>query len=99
VIKHIVMWKLAADDPAVKAQQTEEIRAALEGLVGVVPGLLSLTVRPNALPIENNCDVVLEAEYPGPDELRAYVEHPEHQRAGAIPRGYASSRVAIDVEL
>lgn len=99
MIKHIVMWKLAAEDPEVKAQQTEEIRAALEGLVGVVPGLLSLRVRPNALAIENNWDVVLEAEYPGADELHAYVQHPEHQRAGAIPRGYASSRVAIDIEL
>ena len=98
MIKHIVMWKLAADDPAVKAQQAEEIRAALEALVGVVPGLLSLKVRANALPIENNWDVVLEAEYPGADELRAYVTHPEHEKAGAIPRGYAASRVAIDVE-
>ena len=99
MIRHIVMWRLAAEDEARRAADAEVIRAELEGLVGVVPGLLSLTVRRNEVTAEHQYDVVLEAEYPTLADLDAYQVHPAHQAAAAKVRARVSARAAVDYEI
>jgi hypothetical protein len=99
VIRHIVMWRLAAEDESQRDADAEVIRAELEGLVGVVPGLLSLTVRRNEVSGEHQYDVVLEAAYDTFADLDAYQVHPAHQAAAAQVRSRVSARAAVDYEV
>ncbi len=99
MIRHIVSWRLTAQDPEGKAAAVAAIAAALEPLVGVVPGLVSLSVRANAAYFDSNWDCVLVSEHESLAALEAYQGHPAHVAAGAVPRGLAADRVAVDVEL
>ncbi len=97
-IRHIVMWKLGTDSPQEKRAQAEEMRVALEGLNGVVPTLRSLTVRPNALFVGQNFDVVLDSTFDDAEGLAAYAAHPAHEEAAQVIKKYAVERTAVDYE-
>lgn len=97
-ICHIVMWKLGTDIPAEKAAQAEEMREALESLMGVIPSLRSISVRPNVLFEGQNFDVVLESTFDDEAGLAAYASHPAHIEAGAVIKKYSVQRVAVDYE-
>jgi len=97
-IRHIVLWKLATEDATEKAQQTEEIRVALEALIEEIPQVQGLSVRPNVLHHGENYDVVLDSFFENADGLAAYASHPAHVRAGAVVKQYAQSRAAVDIE-
>lgn len=99
MIRHLVMWKLTADDEAGKAAAVAEIAAALEPLVGVVPGLHSLVVRPNVAAFETNWDAALVSEHDTVAALEAYQAHPAHVVAAAVPRAHALSRTTVDIEV
>ncbi|MDP3207927.1 MAG: Dabb family protein [Rhodoglobus sp.] len=99
MIRHIVAWKLTAQSPEEKATAIAAIAAALEPLVGVVPGLHSLTVRSNAAFFDTNWDGALVSEHDSVEALEAYQVHPAHVAAAAVPRSLAAERVTVDVEL
>lgn len=98
MIRHVVMWKLNATEPAAKEAAVAEIAGALEPLVGVVPGLHSLIVRPNVAFPDTNYDAVLVSDFDSVAALEAYQVHPEHVVAAAVPRAHAASRVTVDFE-
>jgi hypothetical protein len=97
-IRHIVMWKLSTDSPEEKLVQAEEMRIALEGLNGVVPSLRSLSVRPNALFVGANYDVILDSTFDDAEGLAAYAVHPAHEEAAQVIKKYAAERTAVDYE-
>ena len=99
MIRHIVMWKLVPLDADAKAAAVADMADALEPLVGVVPGLHSLTVRPNVAFLETNWDAVLVSDFDSVEALEGYQVHPDHVVAAAVPRKYAESRVAVDVDV
>jgi hypothetical protein len=99
MIRHIVMWKLRAEDGDGKAAAIGEIRGALEPLVGVIPGLRSLIVRADVATTDGNWDAVLVSEHDSTEALDGYQVHPEHVRAAAVPRGHAIERAVVDVVL
>jgi len=61
-LRHVVAWKLAADDESTRVAQAREIADRLRALVGVIPSIGTMTVGPNI--IEGNWDVALVAERP-----------------------------------
>jgi hypothetical protein len=99
MIRHIVTWKLKAEDAAGQAASIAAIAGALEPLVGVVPDLVALKVHPNVATFDTNWPVVLVADYPSVAALDAYQIHPAHVKAAAIVRGHVSARAAIDFEI
>jgi Stress responsive A/B Barrel Domain len=99
LIRHIVMWKLAATSPEEKALAAAEIKTALESLVPVVPQIIALEVHANSVSIESNWDLVLVADYATVADLDAYQVHPEHLKALPIVRSRVSERVAVDFEV
>lgn len=99
MIRHIVTWKLIAQDDAAKVAAVATIAGVLEPLAGLVPGIHSLTVRPNAAYPEANWDVVLVGEYESLDSLQHYMTHPDHLAAVTVVRQHVSERASIDVEL
>jgi len=99
MIRHIVAWKLTAEDAEGKAASIAAMAGALEPLAAVIGGIVSLTVRPNVAHFDANWDVVLVGDYESLDALDAYQVHPEHVAAVAIVRQHTAQRVAVDYEL
>ncbi len=99
MIRHIVMWKLAATSPEQKAVAAAEITVALEALVPIIPQLKSLGVHANSAFFETNWDLVLVADYDSVADLAAYQDHPEHLKALPIVRRNVAERVAVDFEI
>ncbi|MEQ1735151.1 MAG: Dabb family protein [Rhodoglobus sp.] len=98
MIRHIVAWKLKADRPEERAAAITAIAEALEPLVGVIPGLNSLTVRANVAFPDSNWHGALVSEHDSIEALEAYQVHPAHVAAAAVPRGLAAERATVDVE-
>ncbi|MHB1170988.1 MAG: Dabb family protein [Lacisediminihabitans sp.] len=96
MIRHVVSWKLAAEDAATKLEQSAQIAAKLDALVPLVPQIRSLRVGSNVVDVDRNWDVVLIADYDDADALQAYQEHPEHLRAAAYIRSVAAELSCVD---
>jgi len=90
MVKHIVMWQLRdkADAPLLKAR--------LEALAGVIPGLLRIEVGIDFLASEQSADLVLIAELENKETLERYQNHPAHQAVVPLVKAAASSRTVID---
>lgn len=81
MIKHIVMWKLKDfAEGADKAENARRLKAKLEGLRGVIPEFKTAEVGINFAAGDAAFDVVLYSEFESKDALRAYQNHPEHQK-------------------
>lgn len=99
MIRHVVTWKLIAEDAAGKAASVAAIAAALEPLVGVIDGLLELKIHPNSAYFDVNFDAVLIADFPTVADLEAYQVHPAHVVGAAVVREHVSGRASIDFEV
>lgn len=99
MIRHIVAWKLTAEDAEGKAASIAEIAGLLEPLVGEIDGLTALKVHANSAYFDVNFDVVLIADYPTLADLEAYQVHPAHVKAAAVVREHVSQRASVDFEI
>ena len=92
MITHIVTFKL--DDPA----DAESCKAMLDGLLGAVPSLRSMTVGVNIIESPRAHTLVLIATFDDLDGLEAYQVHPAHQEVAQHLRAASSAIVAVDFE-
>jgi hypothetical protein len=99
MIRHIVAFKLAADDAGTRAAQAAEAGRRLEALVGDVPTLRAVSASANALDLPGNWDLALVADFDGAAGLDAYQVHPAHEEVAAFIGGIRSDRVAVDLEV
>lgn len=98
-IRHIVLWRLSADDADTRAIHAEELARRLEGLADLIEEIDSIEVRPNVAFPGTNWDVALVADFADPAALERYIAHPEHEKVGAFVREVTSERAAIDLPL
>ena len=96
MVKHIILWKLKDEF------NTDEIKLGIkkniEGLLGVVPGLVDIKVQIEKLE-SSNVDVMLWSVLESPEALKEYAVHPEHVKvADTYVRPYTASRACIDFE-
>lgn len=94
MVKHIILWKLReeADNEEVK----KGIKEGLEGLLGVVPGLLEIKVQTQKLQT-SNVDVMLYSVFESEEALKAYAVHPAHVAvADTKVRPFTETRSCID---
>lgn len=101
MVKHIILWTLNPELSAEeKAEVKKEIKIGLEGLMGKVPGLLSVTVNIDGRLDSSNCDVMLDCTLDSPESLKAYATHPAHvEVANTKVRPYSVQRVCLDFEV
>ena len=94
MVKHIVIYTLkeGTDKPAA----VELIRSVLEPLVGVIPGLIHLEIRPA---YQGGMDYALYSEFESKEALAAYAEHPAHLEAKSHFWEMLDSRVCADYEV
>ncbi len=100
MIKHVILWKL---DESKTAEEKTAIKTAmkkeLEGLVGKVPGLLSMQINTEPL-ASSNVDVMLDSTLESEEALKGYATHPDHVHvADTYVRPYTVARSCIDYEI
>lgn len=101
MVKHIILWTLKEE---LSAEQKEEvkkgIKEGLEGLAGVVPGLVDIKVITSGRLGSSNADVMLDSTLESPEALKAYATHPAHvEVANARVRPFTALRSCLDYEL
>ena len=100
MVKHIILWQLkdelqGAEKDAVK----KGIKEGLEGLQGVIPGLLEIKVNTNGL-ASSNADVMLDSSFESEEALKAYAVHPAHVKvADEKVRPFTKTRSCLDFEV
>ena len=99
MIKHVILWKLKdefseADKVAIKAG----IKAGLEGLKGIIPGLEEIKVNTCGL-ATSNADVMLDSTFTDEAALKNYAVHPKHvEVANNNVRPFTELRLCLDFE-
>ena len=100
MIKHIVMWTLKDQaEGRAKAENLVAMKALLEALPSLVPGVLELEVAVNPYGAVPPLDIVLYTVFAGKEDLQAYAVHPEHLKVVDFVKAVAAERRVIDYEL
>jgi len=99
MIRHIVMFGVDAADDQDRNDKITEAAVRLEKLVGVVPGLRTMTVGANGVDIEGNYDFALVADLDDAEALSVYATHPAHLEVSAFIGTFKNARASIDIEL
>ena len=98
MVRHLILWKLKALPEAEKATVKANIKSGLEGLRGVVPGLLDIRVRTAGL-ASSNADVMLDSSFADEAALAGYAVHPAHVKAAdTFVRPFTEIRLCLDFE-
>ena len=100
MVKHIVMWSFKEGITEEKKTELKaQIKEHLEGLVGVVPGLLKAEVVTDLLPSSTR-DLCLITELESAQALADYAVNPNHVYvADTYVRPNVYNRVAMDFEM
>lgn len=94
MVKHIILWKLKAEFNTDKVKN--DIKVNLEKLLGVVPGLLEISVQTECLET-SNADVMLYSVLESEEALAGYASHPAHVKAAdTFVRPFTETRSCID---
>ncbi|MBX3098659.1 MAG: Dabb family protein [Salinibacterium sp.] len=99
MIRHIVLFTLTATSDTERAADISGMQERLGALVGVIPGLKAVTLKPDLGLIEGHWDVALVSEHDDNAALEAYQAHPAHLEAGAFIRSVTADRATVDYEL
>lgn len=95
MIRHVVLWRLKSDH----ADSFERIRAALEGQLGKVPGLMRVEVGHNFGASRRAVDFCLICDFDTRASLEAYHRHPAHHEVRATVDPLVADHWIADYEL
>lgn len=96
MVKHMIIWKYK--DGVDPAETGKKIKAALEGLVGKIDGLLEMKIITSKLPSSSG-DLMMDSTFENEDALKAYQIHPLHQEiANGLVRPNVDVRLSLDYE-
>jgi Stress responsive A/B Barrel Domain len=100
MIRHIVMFTMSATDAGQRDRDIADVRSRLDALVGVVPGLRSMTFEPDlGLVADGHWGAVLLSEHDDNAALEGYQAHPAHREAGAFIASVTTvDRATVDYE-
>ena len=97
MVKHMIVWKFK-DEIENKAARAAEIKAALEGLVGKIEGLLEMHILTEGLACSSG-DLMMDSAFASAEALAAYQKHPLHVSiADGLVRPSMASRLSFDYE-
>ena len=90
--------KAAADLRVRLADTGVKVVSGLEGLLGKIPGLVSIRVQTECL-ASSNADLMLDSVFTDEEALKGYSVHPAHvEVADTKVRPYAQIRLCLDFE-
>jgi quinol monooxygenase YgiN len=100
MIKHIVCWTLKENaEGRTKAENAVVMKNLLEGIKGIVPGMIHYEVGLNFNTSDAAFDVALYSEFENRDALDAYQIHPEHLRVVKELGKIRDKRIIADYEI
>ncbi len=94
MVKHIVVYTLK--EGVDKEQAVSVIKAQLEPLVGVIPGLSHMEIRRT---YQGGMDYALYSEFESKEALENYASHPAHLAAKEHFWHFLDTRVCADYEV
>ena len=98
MVKHIVMWSFREEISAEeRVTAAAKIKEGLEGLVGVVPGLMKAQVVTGPIKSSSH-DLALVSELDTPESLVAYKDNPDHVKVATFVRSVTCNRACLDYE-
>ena len=100
MVKHVIVWTLNDELSEQEKQEVKKsIKAGLEGLKGVIPGLIDITVQIDGLS-SSNTDLMLDSSFEDEDSLKGYAIHPAHVAvATGKVRPFTKIRSCFDYEV
>lgn len=100
MVKHVILWQLKDElSQQEKEKIKTEIKQGLEGLQGIIPGLLEIHVNKDGLS-SSNADLMLDSAFEDEAALQGYAQHPEHVKvADQKVRPYTKNRVCLDYKV
>lgn len=98
MVKHVIIWKFK-DEIENKTERSKEIKAALEGLVGRIEGLIEMHILTDAYPSSVG-DLMMDSTFESNEALIGYQKSPLHQKiANGLVRPSMQSRLSFDYEV
>ena len=94
MVKHIVLYTLKENVD--KEEAVAVIKAQLEPLVGVIPGLTHMEIRPA---YQGGMDYALYSEFESREALKNYASHPAHLAAKEHFWHFLDTRVCADYDV
>lgn len=99
MVKHMIIWNFKQEmSQEEKKESAAKIKAGLEGLKGVVPGLLEIRVQTEFLDSSNG-DIMLDSTLESVEALKAYQVNPDHLKVAQFVRSVVESRKCVDYQL
>lgn len=100
MVRHVIIWKMKSElSIEEKTSVRADMKKALEGLVGVVPGLKEMNIVVNPL-ASSNGEVMLDSLMESEEALKNYTVHPAHvEVADTYVRPFMEVRMCIDYEV
>lgn len=96
MIRHIVLFKLAAEDETQRRDDAHGIAARLEALETQIAGIQSIRVDRDLGLVEGHWDVALISEHDDNAALEAYQVHPAHKEVFGFISSVVSDRAVVD---
>lgn len=98
MVKHMIIWKMK-EELADKQAVAQEIKIALEGLVGKIDGLRSMSILTECYSCSAG-DVMMDSAFEDLAALEAYQKHPLHvEIANGLVRSAMCQRLSFDYEV
>lgn len=99
MVKHIVAQNCQSHlTQKEKQEHMAKIKALLEGLKDVIPGIVEFTVQIDLLPASNR-EIVFDSTFESAEALAAYQTHPEHVKLLDYIRSILTDRICVDYEI
>jgi hypothetical protein len=98
MIRHIVSWKLLAEEAEGKSAAFDELAEAFGPLPASISAIKTLHLGRDLGETSGNWDVVLVMDFESTAQLEEYQAHPDHQPVKAIVRRVTGDRTAVDFE-
>ena len=99
MIQHVVVWKLIDQSLSEREAALSRFREELAALVGVVPGLVSVSLTADVGDTTTNFDVSLISIHESREALAVYQSHPAHVAIGKWWGQLVTQRGAVDSEI
>ena len=97
MVKHIIVWTLKDEYSSEEKEAIKKgIKEGLEGLQGVIPGLISISVKTEGL-ASSSGDLLLDSLFESEEALKGYSVHPAHvEVADTKVRPFTKIRSSFD---
>ncbi len=92
MITHVVCHKYT------DREEAKKIAPMLKGLVGKVPGLISMDVGADFMGSGRSYDLALVAKFETKEDLAVYANHPEHVKVKEYIHRVMESSISVDFE-